>query len=360
MNPTERRVISQAEQELIAGMPVRVQIAKDAQEIKRTFINPNTSNPFPFVDLNARYTQRGATKLYHDGKDERYGLSAIQNEVFVDRALALRQEIHPYGLLDPEMDEEKGFRIINSFDPADPFADVYYGIGTTLELARDYVLIDYSRGKAPDLLVKTIDRLKDWRVFCGKYFQKVKGKSDQFWYHIGDSQKDLFASPFEDIEFPGLDESLGLMYGLLKAIPELAEKELGKSVNAKKLQKIAINSWPFIAHSAMLDHNVFSGLDFVLHVNDSKAFPRPISIEDLVLIKGNNGYRVEPAPHVWEVTKWYLGQFDKSVETKTGGCPAMVFDSIKKIWGWHTDVALDVYKMLSKKPSKRPPTSISN
>lgn len=346
MTISETREVCPAERELKAGMLPRVSVSKSADHIKKTFIHTNIREPFPFADLGSNYTREAATELYNNRKDERFGLLAIFNSVVIDRVLENRKgKFAPYGMVKYEGDDK--FSVQKKIDPAGPNSDIFLGVAWACDVAAQQVVIEADRGKTSKYLKRTIDRLREWQIFADKNLSK-KGNV----YSLGNNDVYGFQPPFDEDEgIIGAPTAALYMTSLIMLIPEKAYEEMGPSgLDPDLLREIAVNSYSLIASIAMLDHYTNDAIDFALFGLDAHTTSdvRGIQAKDIELVRGKNGLGLRLRNEVWEKGHEVMKEKypDGIGETKRGGCPAMVYDSIKKLWTeLFIPVGYDYYKM---------------
>lgn len=308
-------------------------------------------------------TPEEALEIYHNGKEERYALSAVLINRVVNRALAQRTGREPYGLigfpldydsLTEQVSENQQPEDITWLGLPDPFSALQVHMQRTLTQSwlEEMSYLDDLRSKKPQhKLSQVYNRLLQWQDCYTRFSQLYEHELEA---------RNSFNPVFTEIP-TGISTGIFVMSKFLQVLPQVCERDVDyKEITPDSLVEIARNSYPFIAKLAMLPFDTSSltvvltgnaygirkGLIRFTHLEDPKSSFNPIYFE---AIETKSGDRVNMRESIWHEVEFDMAHVKSSEQKVTTGCPAMVrFDgdesAVQKLWDWHLDIASKVYR----------------
>lgn len=319
----------------------RVNIHSAAKDIKKTGIEPKSGSP----NLDDSYPEPEARRIWKEKKPELYAISAVIIDRIALRAENIRKDF-PFSLskeihgMAPSTTNVKN-RAVTEYDN-------YLYNTLFLSLVSELSFLKNMQSVPPEQLTpeerqlnQTYRRFEQLINFCHRNIEPLTPKK---YLH------------------PGIGSATKMMTEVIRVIPDVYTREFPRdSLNADNLTKIMANSYPFVTRMAMMHIDDFivaereivseSDVNEFGSIFDPTCFTLRTIGNGLALNLNNETLSKEKKPIPF--AKRFIA------DTAEVGCPAMVNfgdgSAIKRIWGWSTQAANDIYQFLYS-PQHETPT----
>tara|TARA_Y100000310_G_C20662713_1_gene805673 strand:+ start:1228 stop:2187 length:960 start_codon:yes stop_codon:yes gene_type:complete len=274
-----------------------------------------------------------------DGKPVRYALIAVLLDRAIGRALSLREERPPFGLIKTTgLNTDYRDEVVESLNLRNPFENLIYFMRNTLEAAArdEWSAIERMEGDEISRRVRSVyEGFRAISEFNIRYMLFERPDHADMIPHLTDEMVD---SKLRFELNAGHKTALEWMSGVLGILPSVFISSFGEGASPGELGEIARRSYSLFRYAASMhiyDLETLERVSKKRHRLDPSVFRIDHESRRLVL-------RAEKRTELEE-----LCSREKPHKSPRVGCPATVrFDEksvAERLWHWHVDIAEQVW-----------------